>query len=329
MARAKVNQLVQVGVESTKGIAVAANKQLPSMDLRLTRNLNVAKFRAMGYKLPTAKQITQDFGVLTLNESPINFTELAYLLSTIVTPVITTPGGATLARKWLFTVLASGTDDFKTLTVQQGDSAAARQMAYSILTDLSISLGNDGVTMSGSGFGRAPVAGSLTGSPTAISQLPGSPRGTDIFMDAIGGTIGTTKIVKAMAAAFNISAKQALQWVLNTTYGSSFAETVEQPPDLTSTFTMEDDAQSRALYDSIVATANPVKLMRYLITGPLIEGSTYYTLKVDFPASVEAMEDTDVDGNVAGYSYTMSPEYNSVFGNKAFEIELITTLTAL
>jgi hypothetical protein len=116
--------------------------------------------------------------------------------------------------------------------------------------------------------------------------------------------------------------------VLNTTY-PSFAETVEGVPELTASFTMEDDAQSRTLYDSITAASNPVKLMRYLITGPLIEGSTFYTLKLDFAASVEAMEQTDIDDAVWGYQYTMSPEYNATFGNKAFEIELITTLTAL
>jgi hypothetical protein len=328
MARSSTNRLIQVGPEVTHGTPVAGSKQLPSMRFRLTRQLDVAKFRAAGYKLPTAKQIVKDFGSGVLEESPLTFTDFAYPLSTIVTPVITTPGGATLARKWLYTVKAQGEDAFTSLTIQQGDATAARQMAYAILTELGVSLGNDGATVSGTVLGRKPVAGSLTGSPTAIPQLPGGPRGVDIFMDPIGGTIGTTKVAKAAAAGFNISNKQVAQWVLNTSY-DSFADTVEGVPELTASFTMEDDAQSRALYDSITAASNPVKLMRYLITGPLIEGSTYYTFKLDFAASVEAMEQTDIDDAVWGYQYTMSPEYNATFGNKAFEIELITTLTAL
>lgn len=328
MARAAVNRLIQVGVESNKGTAVAANKQLPSMRFRLSRQLDVAKFRAAGYKLPTAKQVIKDFGSGALEESPLTFTDLVYPLSTIVEPVITTPGGATLARKWLFTVLATGADAFKTLTIQQGDATAARQMAYSILTEFGVSLGQGGATVSGTVLGRKPVAGSLTSSPTAVAQLPGGPRGVDIYMDAIGGTIGTTKVAKASNASFSISNKQVAEWVLNTDF-DSFADTVEGVPELTAQFTMQDDAQSRALYDSISATDNPVKLMRYMIKGPLIEGSTYYTIKLDFAASVEAMEQTDIDDAVWGYQYTMSPEYNSVFGNKAFELELITTLTAL
>lgn len=328
MARALVNRLVQVGPEVTKGTAVAASKQLPSMDIRLSRTLDIAKFRAAGYKITTVKQMLKDFGSGTLNESPINFTEIVYALSTIVTPVISTPGGATLARKWLFTAKATGEDAFTTLTVQEGDATAGRQMVYTLFTDLNFALSTEGATVSGSLLGRAPAAASLTGSPTAIAQLPGSPRGVDIYMDAIGGTIGTTKVTRAGAASFGIANRQAPFWVLNTTF-PSFAETVETPPDLTASFTTEDNAESRTLYDSISAASNPVKLMRYLVTGPLIEGSTYYTLKVDFAASVEAMEQTDIDNAVWGYQYSMSPEYNSTFGNKAFEIELITTLTAL
>jgi hypothetical protein len=319
---------VQVGAETTKGTAIAASKKLPSMDLRLSRTLDIAKFRGMGFKIPTVKQITKDFGGGTLNESPLNFTEIVYPLSTIVTPVITTPGGATLARKWLFTSLASGEDAFTTLTIQEGDATAGRQMVYSIFTDLSVTLANDGATVSGSLLGRNPVAGSLTGSPTSITQLPGSPRGVDIFMDPIGGTIGTTKVSRASSANFAIANKQVAFWVLNTTF-PSFAETVETPADLTASFITEDNSESRTLYDSISPTSSPVKLMRFLITGPLIESSTYYTLKVDFAASVEAMAQTDIDNAVWGYQYTMSPEYNSTFGNKAFEIELITTLTSL
>lgn len=328
MGRGSVNRVVQVGVETTPGTAVAASKQLPTMDIRLSRTLDVKTFRAQGYKIPTATQINKDLGSGRLNDSPLNFTEIVYPLSTIVAPVISTPGGATLARKWLFTALASGADAFKTLTIQEGDATAARQMVYAILTEFGVQMNNDGATMSGVILGRAPASGSLTGAPTAIAQLPGSPRGCDIYMDAIGGTIGTTKVTDAMAAAFGISNKQAAKFVLNTSF-PSFSETVETPADLTASFTTEDNAQSRSLYDSIVASANPVKLMRFMLTGPIIESTTPYSIKLDFAAQVTAMEQTDVDNAVWGYQYNLTPQYNATFGNRAFEIEVITNLTAL
>lgn len=326
MGRASVNRIVQIGVETTPGTAVAASKQLPTMSLRLSRSIDVQQFRAQGYKLPTAAPIVHDLGGGSL-EGPMNFTEIGSLLATIVTPVITTPGGATLARKWLFTALASGANAFKTLTIQEGDATAAVQMAYSLLTQFGLNYTDAGATVSGTLLGRAPTTASLTGSPTAVAQLPGTARGVDVYMDAIGGTIGTTKVASAKECSFNASNLQAPNWVLNTTF-QSFVDTVETVPTIESMFAMEFDAQARTLYDAVIAASNPVKLIRFLITGPLIEGATFYTLGVDFAAQVIGTEQRDIDG-VWGYQFNLLPQYNSVFGNKAFEIELITTLTAV
>lgn len=326
MGRANVNRVVQVGVESTPGTAVAANKTLPTMNLQLSRSIDVQQFRAQGWKLPTAAPIVHDLGGGSL-DGPMNFTEIVYPLSTIVTPAITTPGGATLARKWLFTALASGANAFKTLTIQEGDSTAALQMAYSLLTEFGLNYSDGGATISGTLLGRTPTTASLTGSPSAITQLPGTARGVDVYMDAIGGTIGTTKVASAKEATFNISNIQAPNWVLNTTY-QSFIDTVEAVLTVAASFAMEFDAQARTLYDAVIAASNPVKLIRFLITGPLIESTTFYTLKLDFAAQVVGTEQRDLDG-VWGYQFNLLPQYNSTFGNKAFEIELITTLTAL
>jgi hypothetical protein len=296
------------------------------MNIQLTRSIDVQQFRAQGFKIPTAAPIVHDFGGGSL-DGPMNFTEIVYPLSTIVTPVITTPGGATLARKWLFTYLATGANAFTTLTIQEGDSTAALQMVYALLTEFGLNYSDSGAEISGSWLGRLPTTTTLSSSPSTIAQLPGTARGVDIYMDAIGGTIGTTKVATAKEATFNASGLQGPNWVLNTTY-QSFIDTVELPPTIAAMFAMEADSQARTLYDAVVAASNPVKLIRFLITGPLIEGSTYYTLKVDFAAQVIGFAKRDLDG-VHTFEFQLLPQYNSTYGNKAFEIELITTLTAL
>lgn len=326
MGRASINRIVQVGVETTAGTAVAASKQLPTMDLQLSRTLDVAQFRAQGYKLNTATQVNKDFGSGRLT-GPLNFTEIVYPLATIVTPVITTPGGGTLSRDWTFTALASGANAFKTLTIQEGDSTAALQMVYAILTEFGLDWTGDGATVSGSILGRSPSAVSLTGGPTAIAQLAGSPRGADIYMDAVGGTFGTTKITDAMNASFSIGNVQAPKWVLNTTY-TSFMETIETVPTLSAMVETEHNAQSRTLYTSITGVTNASRLFRFLMTGPIIEAAIAYKFRLDFAAQVVAMEQSDIDG-VWGYKYELTPVYDSGFGNKAFEIVVTNTLTAL
>lgn len=326
MGRATVNRVIQVGVESTPGTAVAADKKLPLTSFSLSRNVEPKKYRAWGFKGNTGSKIVKDFGGGSM-EGPLNFTEIVYPLSTLVTPVITTPGGGTLSRQWVFTAFASGADVFKTLTVQEGDATAARQMAHTILTDFGINYAPDDTTISGSLLGKKPTTVSLTGSPTSIAQLPGGPREVDMFMDAIGGTHGATAVTDAISAAFNIANKQVPRWVQSTSQ-ASFKDTVEVPPELTANIVTEDNAQSRAFYDAITGSANPVKLVRLLHTGPLIEAAIFHKFQLDFAAPIIGTEQTDADG-VWAYQYQIDPEYNATFGNKLWEITIITTLTAL
>lgn len=324
--RGTVNRVVQVGKETTPGTGVPANKKLPLTSIVLSRSLDVKQFRAQGFKIPGGTKVNKDFGTGKVS-GPLNWTEMVYLLATLVTPVITTPGGATLARQWLFTVLGSGEDAFTTLTIQEGDGTAATQMVYSLLTELGIDVKLDDAQINGTLLGRSPAAASLTGSPTVIAQLPAGPRDIDVYMDAEGGTIGTTAVTDALSYSFQVQNKQAAKWVLSTSQ-TSFKETVETVPTIGGSIETEHNAQSRALYAAVISAANPVKLFRLKVTGPLIEGIINYSFQLDFAAQVTAMEQSDVDG-VWGYKYTLLPVYSPTFGNKSFEITIITTLTAL
>src|SRR6476659_5636893 len=135
--RATVNRQVQIGVETTPGTAVPANKSLPSLNLALTRNLETKQFRSQGFKPNTANQIIKDYGQGTVS-GPLNYTEVIYALNSLVTGVIATPGGGTLSRTHTFTPAGIGADAFKTFTIQEGDSTAARQMANSIFSEFGV-----------------------------------------------------------------------------------------------------------------------------------------------------------------------------------------------
>lgn len=329
--RAFVDRQVQIGVETVAGTPVAANKSLPSMSIELTRELTTKQYRSLGYKAQTATKITQDWSSGKLS-GPLNYTEIVYPLSTLVTPVITTPASGVLTRQWLFTAFAQGVDANKTLTIQEGDATAAAQAANCLLTQFGIDLKNDDATISGTFLGQNLITGSLTGSPTAIALSPIGPREIDIYMDAIGGTIGTTKVTDSMSASFGISNKQGPKWVLNTS-NSSWKEAIELVPAMSGMLQTEHNSQSRAFYDLISASSNPYKLMRFKSTGPAIETVagplTYnYSLTVDFVAQVTATKQED-NGGVWCYNYELLPEFNAVYGNKLWEITLLTTLTAL
>lgn len=304
MARGTVNRVVQVGVESTPGTPVAANRSLPTQSLVLTRTLESKEFRAQGYKAAGEVPIVKDFGAASLS-GPLGYTEIVYLLNTLVTGVITTPGGGTLSRDHTFSASLTGTDAFKTLTIQEGDATAAVQMPYSLLTDFGINISLDDASVSGSFIGYAPSNVTLTASPTIIAQQSATPRQIDLFMDPTFGALGTTKVTACLSISAQFNNKQGAKWVLNTT-NTSFQDTVELVPSLSFDFETEHNAQSRALFASITSTANPTQYLRLKSTGGLIEAAIPYKFQLDVAAKVKALEQVDSDG-VWGYKYSCTP----------------------
>jgi hypothetical protein len=219
--------------------------------------------------------------------------------------VIATPGGGTTSRTHTFSPGLTGTDAFKTLTIQEGDATAAVQMAFSVLTDFGINITLSDASVSGTLIGRSPSNTTLTGSPSLIVQQSSTPRHIDLWMDPTFGAIGTTKVTDCLSinAAFNT--KQTAKWVLNTAE-TSFKETIEVVPDLSFDFETEHNAQSRALYTSITSTSNPTQYLRFKSTGPIIEAALPYYFQLEVAAKVNATEQTDVDG-VWGYKYSCTP----------------------
>lgn len=323
MGRGTVNRQVQIGVESTPGTAVPANKSLPSLNLTLTRALEKKEFRSQGFKPTTATQIIKDYGTGSAS-GPLNYTEIIYVLNSMVTGVITTPGGGTLSRDHTFTPAAIGADAFKTFTIQEGDTTAATQMANCIFAEFGVTTNLSTAEISGTILGTSPTTATLTGSPTAIALLPVNVREIDLFMDTTYAGIGATKITDAISASFNITNKYAMRWVLNTT-NTSFKDIIETPPSLAFSWSTEHNAQSRTLYDSIAT--NPTKYMRIKATGPIIEAAITYKFQMDVGCQINATEQIDDDG-VWGYRYDCTPIYTTTFPG-AWAVVATNTLTAL
>lgn len=324
--RGTVNRQVQVGVEVTPGTPVSANRLLPSMSFTLSPEIDNREYRAQGWKMGTANKIIHFDGGASLT-GPLNYTEIIYLLNTLVTGVIATPGGGTASRTHTFSPTATGTDAFKTLTIQEGDSTAAQQMAYSLLTEFGLRVNEEGSEVTGTLVGYAPTNTTMTPAPTTIQQLPIGPREIDIYIDPTFGALGTTKVSDALGFEFNVANKQVKKRVLNTTF-QSFKETVEAPMNLTASFTTEHNLQSRNLYAGVTTTSNPIQYIRLQATGATIEGAIPYRVRLDLAGRIVDMNQQDVN-DIWGYQYSIMPEYDSSFGNKAFEVVVTNTLTAL
>jgi hypothetical protein len=321
--RATVNRQVQLGVETTPGTPVAANKSLPSLSLALTRAFETKEYRSLGYKPNTVSQIIKDYGSGTMT-GPLNYTEIIYPLNSLVTGVISTPGGATLARDHTFTPAGIGADAFKTFTIQEGDTTAAREMAYCFFHEFGMTANNATAEITGSLYGRLPTTAVLTPTPTSLAILPVNVREIDLFMDPTFAALGTTKITDHIETTFNISNKYGLKWVLNTSY-TSFKDSVELAPTLSFSFSTEDNAQSRTLYDSLAT--NPIKYFRFQATGPIIEAAINYKFQLNAACYIRATAQQDSEG-VWTYRYECMPTYTPTFPG-AWSVVVTNNLTAL
>lgn len=330
MGRASVNKVVQIGVETTPGTPVAANKSLPSLSFNISPKFDSKQYRAQGNKFNTVSRVHKIWGEGSF-EGPLSYNEINYPLSTLFgAPTPSIPAGGTTTRLWKFLPAAKGADTIKTLTVEQGDSTAATQMSNVAATDIKFDFEPDDVKVSGNIIGRAPVTGTLTGSPTEVANNIVSARELDVYIGNTLGAEGVTliqsgnKVTDAIQESFSVGKKINPRWVHNTSF-SSFKDFVEIPPELTATFMTEHNAQSRSLYDEIAA--NPLKYISFRAVGPIIEGALTYIFEVTMAAHITAAEESDQDG-VWGYEYTVMPRYDATLGS-AFWIKVQNAIAAL
>lgn len=118
------NQAIQLGVESTPGTGVAANKKLLQTSISPAVKSSVKTYRPMGQKYAGAAALSKEWTESKL-EGPLNYGELTYLLASLLSYSAPAQQGGTAAYKWTFASSASSADTVKTYTIEQGDSVRA------------------------------------------------------------------------------------------------------------------------------------------------------------------------------------------------------------
>lgn len=324
MGRSFVGRSIQWGKETVKGTPVPANRALPSVFVDLNPKVESKTYRGAGYKYNTTSRIHKMHGEGPLT-GPIDYNQIIWPLSSILhAPTPTTPGGGTNSRRWTFLPNSRSADNFTTYTIEIGDADAAEQMAYSVVTALSLEFTVDDSAMDGTMIGRKPTTTTLTASPTSVAQLPISAREVDVFMDSSFAGIGGTKLTDPFVARLNIGTKFNPRWVLNTDY-QSFKDMVEVPVDLSFVFEIEHGTQSRTLFDDI--DDNPTKYMRIKATGPIIEGAIPYSITIDAAVNVTDVSQADRDGDWTR-TYTANPIHDSGLG-RPYQIIVDNVITTL
>jgi len=201
-----VNQRTQIGIETTPGTPVAADKRLSCFDWTLGIDPTVSSYRASGTKYDSLQE--EDIEQASIAVAGwLDYNGICYVLSGVYG--IISPGAAdssATAKSWGYVPPVSGSIQPQTYSIQQGDAHRARKLAYGLFN----SWGYKGsrktpFTISAKGFGL-PITDdgtvTLTASPTDVVLAPAPSKQFDVYLDSSSAGLGTTLLTRVLSVDF-------------------------------------------------------------------------------------------------------------------------------
>jgi len=340
VTRSTVNQTVQVGLETTPGVAVPANRRLGSLSLALSPASENSVFRPKGTKYPTVVAANQEWAEGDVEGQP-TYDEIVVPLSSVFTQAVVAEvmdgATATGAFQWTFSPNSTGADTPRTFTVEEGDAATAERVNHVLITEFGLEISRSEISMSGSAIGQRAEAGvTMTANPTAYADelVPILPGQVSLFVAEDPADLGTEDSRQATVLSANpsIGGRFNPVWYLNA-LKPSFSSYVEAPePDFTMEYMVEADDAGMAWVDRF--RNGRTMFVRIAAEGPVIyEGATAdddvrYALAWDFAVKVsEPGEKSDEDG-VYAIQPTLQVVHDAAWG-RATQITVTNTVAAL
>jgi hypothetical protein len=325
--RASVFQGVQIGVEVTPGTGVPANKRLSSLSIEPSVKFEGTTFTPMGNKFSAVQAPNREWTEAKLSGSP-TYDEIVYALCGAVQKVAAgTPVGGTLSKEWIFSMNNSSADVLQTYTIEQGDATRAHKMTYGVLKELGFVFGRNGLTLSGSMFGRLLQDGiTITASPTSLPLIPVLPTQVTVKnASTYAGLAAAPALNRVLNAEWRIADRVAPIWVLNAA-NSSWVAPVETKPKVTAKLKMEADSEGMGFLSQL--RSGDTTFIEIECLGNIIEDTIPYTFVIDMACkTTNISEFSDQDGVYAvewDFEATLDPTWN-----KAFEIIVINKTSAL
>lgn len=324
--RAIVTQGVQIGVETTPGTAVPANKLLQSTSIAPAIHVDISRFQPVGQKYDAIVVPGKEWAEAAIT-GKLDYSECIYPLNAVGVAAAGVQNGVTTAYTWTFAPAARGADVVKTFSIEQGDANRAQKFAYGVIDEWGFTINRGDATQEGKLFGQAIAdAITLTAAPTALIQKPVIPNQVDVYIDPTFGALGTTKMTRALETKFSITNRFNPVWALNSAIGS-FASHVETDPTVTLELLMEADAQGMALLS--VLRAGSTQFIRVKCTSPDLAGTAFpFSFTLDLAGKVSAVSEYSDQDGVYAIRWTFNSVYDAGW-TKAWQIVVVNQQTAL
>jgi hypothetical protein len=318
--RASIHQSIQVGTETTAGVAVPASRRLAGVAVQLNPKAEVTTFKAGGSKYASTTAKSKEWSEGSISGVP-TYTELALLLASNF-------GNATVVDNedgtytWSFQSQSHGADVVKHFTIEQGSTVRAHRAAGCVVSDLTLSFNRSGGTqeVTGSLFGQAITDGvTMTSNATELALDPITAEHVTVYLDATQAALGTTDLDRAFSVQVAHTGRFSPVWALKAAAPSYVAD-VEGAPELKATVTLAADAQGMSLLTSLRLGAT-----RWLRVEAANGANA---LTIDMPVRVSAVNEFSDEGGVFAITFELTAIHDDAFGG-SHSIELTNTIASL
>lgn len=246
--RFTVQEICEIGVETSPGTAVASKYKLAGLVLDIDTALELDRVAPSGSLFDTIAAPRQEHGTGALSGFP-TYPELALVFSNVFgAAAITTPTGATTARRWFWQPSSSVPWTPLTWSIRRGMAGNTAELAaYGLLSGVNMNFTRTGTPeIGGDLFTRALDYAATVGATglTSLPVVPVLPGDVCVYLDPTAAAIGTTKLTRDFMASFNISGLFGPFWPLDCAL-TSFGGHAPLKPDAVASLQMGNDTQGR------------------------------------------------------------------------------------
>jgi hypothetical protein len=272
-------------------------------------SLDVKMFQGMARRADSTTQINKNMTVAKLG-GKLNYTEIVYPLSAIWgAATITTPGGGTNSRKWVWTPPPFGVIDPKTFTFENGDPVRAQKFAYGFCPEVTMDLAREGdCNFNSVVWGQALTDSiTMTATPGVFDQIPVIGKHLCWYVDPTSGALGSTKLLRAWSGKFGYLTAYNTLWPMDRSQTSFASHADNDNPQPSFDLTVEADAQGWGLYAA--AIANTTQYVRMEAFGDIIESTIPWSLVIDMATRITKISELK---NGAGQTIAFDVHFDAI-----------------
>jgi len=322
---ASIFQSAQLGVEAVPGTLVPATKRLLATGFAPKMAGNVDLFTPQGMKYSTIASPGKEYAEFTV-EGQASYTDMVYLLSSLVSYAAPVQQGATTAYKWTHASDAAGPDTVKTYSLERGSSERATKFAHLLMTGLTIEFDRASVKVRGTAFSRAASLGqALTPGTTAVEVVPIIGKQLTGYLDDAHDSLGNTKLTRLLKGSIEIGNRFSQLWVCDASL-DSFLTFIETKPTVTVKLMLEADAEGEGYVDDLRAGAT--KFLRLKWEGATIADTYKYLFQLDSAVKFSELPPHGDQEGVYSLEFTGTAVYDGDW-DKSYEFRVVNALSAL